>query len=127
MSNGFVAMLANQSGDSANFTPTGDWNMPNTRLHTVHSRKLLPSPPDTSSVLAATTIRLEAIRTTAPGVAREHHALLERVWYSPDVDHNLIHIHIGLAIPCHPAGADRLAAAGADEEALIREEAALSE
>lgn len=87
----------------------------------------LPSAPETSQVLAATTARLEAIRTVTLPAVRQFRDYVERVWYSQDADPDLIHIRPGVAIPCHPAGADRLATAVADEEALIREEIALCE
>lgn len=91
------------------------------------SENPLPSAPETSQVLAATTARLDAIRTTALPAVRQYRTYVVRVWYSQNADADLIHIRPGLAIPCHPAGADRLATAVADEAALVREETALCE
>lgn len=100
--------------------------MPNITLTPAPCSAPLPPSPSIAHVRASLGARLDWVRGQLPTV-QQRRAFLERVWYSEEPDAALIFVNDGVAIPCDPAGADRLASAVADEQALLGEESALCE
>lgn len=89
------------------------------------SSSTLPPAPRTGDLLALVRTRLEALECRELPALRAQCDCLTRIWYSDEPD--AIHIHVSdhSAVPCAPAGADRLASAVAAEAATTREASAL--
>lgn len=85
----------------------------------------LPSAPDLRAVRRAVEARLEAIEHDALPTLTRHRELLERVWRSEEADAVPVFVSGFEAVPCHPAGAERLGDLLADAQALRTEAAAL--
>ena len=99
--------------------------MTNTMNAPIQLELALPAAPDTTPMHAVVEARLETITTRALPAARARRQFLATVWASDDA--NAVEVFIDERIPfrCHPTGVDRVAAAAANEAALLTEAVAL--